>query len=125
MNTIIFNKNLKKQLMKENSPIPTTSFFSMISDPIRNEILNFLLIKKNGTVSEIIEWLNKPQTLISYHLRCLKECELIDKIKSRKDGRNTIYSLHDTEFVENIFSLARTYLLKHEMCKQHEACQIE
>ena len=111
--------------MTEYSPISTISFFSMISDPIRNEILNYLLIEKRCTVSEIIDHLSKPQTLISYHLKCLKECELIDKTKSTRDGRQTIYSLHDSEFVKNIFSLARNFLLKHETCKQHEACQVK
>ena len=109
----------------EKSEFSTISFFSMVADPIRHDILKFLLNKNESTVSEIIEKLDKPQTLVSYHLRCLKDCELINKNKSDKDARQSIYSLHDQDFIIRLFDLAQDYLEKHSICQNHEACQIK
>ncbi|MHA1992582.1 MAG: ArsR/SmtB family transcription factor [Candidatus Hodarchaeales archaeon] len=109
----------------ENKDFSTISFFSMIADPIRHDILKFLLNKTESTVSEIIQKIKKPQTLVSYHLRCLKDCELINKSKSDKDARQSIYSLHDRDFIVELFSLAQDYLEKHNICQNHEACQIK
>lgn len=104
---------------------PRVSFFSMIADPVRHTILTCLLEEQICSVSRLIELTQKPQTLISYHLRCLKDCGLINNHKSEQDARQTLYSLHDEKFVKKIFLLADTYLQEHNECKNHSACQIK
>ena len=104
---------------------PRVSFFSMIADPVRHIILTCLLEEHICSVSRLIELTQKPQTLVSYHLRCLKECGLVDSHKSEQDARQTLYSLHDKNFVENIFFLADNYLQQHNECKNYSACQIK
>lgn len=101
------------------------NFFSMIAEPVRYSILQFLLKEKKLSVSEIIKKTERSQTMVSYHLRCLKECGLLNGSKASKDARVIYYSLHDPEFVERIFLIAENYLLKHEACKDHPACRLK
>ena len=102
-----------------------SNFFSMIADPVRFNILQILLKEKELSVSDIIGKVERSQTMVSYHLRCLKECGLINNKKSRKDARINYYSLHEPEFVERIVLIAENYLLKHEVCKDHPACRLK
>ncbi|OLS24242.1 MAG: hypothetical protein HeimC3_21410 [Candidatus Heimdallarchaeota archaeon LC_3] len=102
-----------------------TAFFTMISDSVRHLILEYLLEHSKSSVNNLIEVLNKPQTLISYHLHCLTDCGLLNRTKSDKDGRKMIYSIHEPDFVEKIFQLADSYLLLHKNCETHQACRIK
>ena len=99
------------------------NFFSMIADPVRYHILHHLLKEKEMSVSDIIEKLDRSQTMVSYHLRCLKECGLINNRKSEKDARIIFYSLHEPEIIERIFLIAENFLLKHDACKDYPACR--
>ena len=101
-----------------------TAFFAMIADPVRHAILVELLSKHEVSVSQLINKLRKPQTLVSYHLRCLRECGMVTREKSVKDRREWLYSLHEVVFVEKLFTMADDYLKKHEICKTHPACRI-
>lgn len=91
-------------------------FFQQISDTVRHSILNLLLREGKISVSEILVKLNKPQTLISYHLRCLKEIGLVNAIKDKDDGRKTLYSLHSPKTIQQLFSTADTYVEQHKNC---------
>jgi len=101
-----------------------TAFFSMIADPVRHAILVELLSKNKTSVSQLINKLQKPQTLVSYHLRCLRECGMLTRERSAKDKREWLYSLQDKPFVEELFRMADDYLSKHEICRSHPACRI-
>ena len=99
-------------------------FFQQISDSVRHSILNLLLKEGQISVSEILSKLNKPQTLISYHLRCLKEMGLVNAIKDKDDGRKTLYSLHSPKTIEKLFSMADNYVKTHANCG-NTTCKIE
>ena len=107
----------------DNSSLLT--FFTMIADPVRLKVLQILLKEKEASVSTLIEKVNKSQTMISYHLGCLRDCGLVNARKSSKDARIIMYSLHEPEVVERIFLIAENFLLKHEVCKDHPICQIK
>ena len=87
-------------------------------------ILQLLLKEKEMSVSALIEKLDQSQTMVSYHLRCLKDCGLLNNRKSDDDARITFYSLHGAEFIERIFLMAENHLLKHEACKNYPACRL-
>ncbi|MHA1975231.1 MAG: ArsR/SmtB family transcription factor [Candidatus Hodarchaeales archaeon] len=101
------------------------SFFSMIADPIRHAIIHALLIDPKLSVNQILQRLNKPQTLVSYHLRCLRECGILEREKCDSDGRKYLYSLHDPDFIKTLFGLADDFLKDHEVCKTHPACRMK
>ena len=100
------------------------TFFTMIADPVRLQILQLLLKEKRMPVSELINRTEKPQSMVSYHLGCLKDCGLVIGQKSSKDARVIMYSLHEPDVVERIFLLAENFLLKHEICKNHPVCLV-
>jgi DNA-binding transcriptional ArsR family regulator len=102
-----------------------TAFFAMVADPIRHMIINQLLITPELSVNQIIKRLKKPQTLISYHLRCLRECGVLTKKRGENDSRKLVYFLHDPTFIKALFDMADKFLQEHQVCKDHPACQVE
>lgn len=87
-------------------------FFSQVSDPVRHGVLTLLLKEKEISVTEILTKLKKPQTLISYHLRCLKEIGIVNGKKSEEDGRKTLYSLSDPVAIQELFTMADEFVEK-------------
>ncbi|MHA2362497.1 MAG: ArsR/SmtB family transcription factor [Candidatus Hodarchaeales archaeon] len=117
-------KNAKANVELKGVVDKRAQFFSQIADPVRHSVLNLLLKEKEISVTEILTRLNKPQTLISYHLRCLKEIGLVGSKKSEDDGRKTLYSLHDSANLISLFSLADEYTRKHAKCNGNgRSCQ--
>ena len=68
-------------------------FFKLISHQIRWEILRELS-SSDMKVFEIVERLEQPQNLISYHLQLLSEHGLVTESRSLADGREIYYSLN-------------------------------
>lgn len=78
--------NLTLDEMNEISKI-----FKIISDPTRLSIL-FLLQKEELSVGAIAQTLEMEQSAISHQLKTLRTSRLV---KSKKSGKNRIYSLDD------------------------------
>ena len=78
-----------------------------VGSEIRYRILQ-VLREEDKCVSEIMENLDKEQTLISHHLRSLNKCGLVEK---EKRGRKMIYKISDPtvlEFMEKVKELSKT-----------------
>lgn len=79
-----------------------------IGNEIRYKILQ-LLRERERCVSEIMEELDKEQTLISHHLQSLHECNLVEK---EKDGRKMIYRIRDPsilDFMKQVENLSKRF----------------
>lgn len=74
-----------------------SKIFKMISDPTRLSIL-FLLQKEELSVGAIAQSLSMEQSAISHQLKTLRTSRLV---KSKRAGKNMIYSLDDL----HIFSI--------------------
>ena len=72
-----------------------TMGFHALSDNIRLQVLN-LLCTRELCVCEITEILKIPQSKLSFHLKTLREANLVS---SRQQGRWTYYSLNLSELV--------------------------
>ena len=72
--------------------------FNALSDPVRLEILEFL---RDGEkcVCEIIPYVRLIQSVVSRHLKILKDCGIV---KDRKDGNKRLYSITDQRLFEII-----------------------
>jgi len=66
-------------------------FLRCIGEPTRLQILK-LLARGERCVGELADILNKEQSLISHHLRALKECNIV---KERQDAQKVYYTLTD------------------------------
>jgi len=67
-------------------------FLRCIGEPTRLQILK-LLAERERCVGELTSVLDKEQSLISHHLRALKECNIV---KERQEGQKVYYKLTDT-----------------------------
>jgi ArsR family transcriptional regulator, arsenate/arsenite/antimonite-responsive transcriptional repressor / arsenate reductase (thioredoxin) len=75
-----------------NSP---QNFLKLVSHDIRWQIIA-ALTESDRRVQEFVESLQRPQNLISYHLRLLREGQVITERRSSADGRDVYYSLDIT-----------------------------
>lgn len=79
-----------------------------VANETRYKILK-LLEEKERSVNEIIEELDEEQSLISHHLKGIRECGLI---KKRRDGRKIIYSLAGPDisnFIDKVENISCEY----------------
>jgi ArsR family transcriptional regulator len=71
------------------------SGFHALSEPLRVQVLE-LLRDRELCVCDLCEALNVTQSKLSFHLKVLKESELV---RSRQEGRWIYYSLNLPQFV--------------------------
>jgi protein-tyrosine-phosphatase/DNA-binding transcriptional ArsR family regulator len=76
--------------------VETTSeahqFLRVIADPHRWAIVSQLALS-DRRVGELTEMVGRPQNLVSYHLRELRDAGLVSSRRSSLDGRDTYYRL--------------------------------
>lgn len=74
------------------SPPEPPPFVRLAADPLRWRLLTELACG-DRRVRELVELLNQPQNLISYHLGKLRDAGLVGARRSSFDGRDTYYHL--------------------------------
>jgi len=82
---------IKSELPDDNTTSRISEVFKLFGDNTRIRIL-WTLFDKEMCVFDICEKLGMSQSAISHQLRTLKQGRLV---KSRRDGKNTFYSLDD------------------------------
>ncbi len=81
--------------------------FSAFGDPTRVEILS-LLQHRERCVGDIAEAIGLSQSAVSHQLRFLKQIHLI---KSRREGKNLLYSLAD-DHVRTILQMGLEHVME-------------
>ncbi|MBK8904305.1 MAG: helix-turn-helix domain-containing protein [Anaerolineaceae bacterium] len=72
---------------------PTLDFIKLLAHDVRWSLL-VALAKSDRRVQELVELLQRPQNLVSYHLRLLREGQIVTERRSSADGRDIYYSLN-------------------------------
>lgn len=72
-----------------------------VANGLRFEMIR-LLRESAMSVSELSHRLERERSTISHHLRVLRGQDLV---RSKKDGRNTIYRPKRTDLIDKIFEL--------------------
>jgi len=90
-------------------------FLRCIGEPTRLQILK-LLAKGERCVGELTDVLNKEQSLISHHLRALKECNIV---KERQEAQKVYYKLTDTRLARLIID-CEALMKELSLCKCQE-----
>ncbi len=75
--------------------------FNLLSDPNRIRIL-FVIGKEKKSVSEIITETSLPQTLVSFHLRPLRESGILE---TERKGPFVFYSVSEPVLLDLLISL--------------------
>lgn len=103
--------------------LPSTlviSGFHALSDPLRIQVIN-LLRERELCVCDLCEALKVTQSKLSFHLKTLKEAQLV---KARQEGRWIYYSLNLSQFVvlEQYFAELRRFspILPPRICQDED-----
>ncbi len=91
-------------------------FLRCIGEPTRLQILK-LLANSEKCVGEITEALNKEQSLVSHHLKALKECNIV---VTRQEAQNIYYKLADPRLAELVFN-SETLMKELSLCQLNGA----
>ena len=96
-------------------------FLRCIGEPTRLQILK-LLAGGERCVGELTDVLNKEQSLISHHLRALKECNIV---KDRQEAQKIYYKLTDNRLASLIMD-SEALMTELSLCKCQEVnCERE
>ena len=74
------------------APHPTLDFLKLLAHDVRYTLV-ISLAASDRRVQELVELLQRPQNLISYHLRLLRDGRVVKERRSNADGRDIYYSL--------------------------------
>ena len=90
-------------------------FLRYIGEPTRLGILK-LLVEGEKCVGELASVLNKEQSLVSHHLRALKECSIV---KERQEAQKVYYELMDARLARLIID-SETLMKELSLCTCQE-----
>jgi len=95
------------------------SLLKCICDETRYEILELLQESKEMCVNDFVERLGKGQPLISHHLKTLKRCGIV---KSREEGKKSMYMISSNQLSELISSITKTSKKIPVLCTDDNCC---
>ena len=90
-------------------------FLRCIGEPTRLQILKSLS-RRERCVGELSDVLNREQSLISHHLRALKECNIV---KERQEAQKVYYTLADARLATLIVD-CEALMKELSLCKCQE-----
>jgi len=88
------------------------NFLRCIGEPTRLQILK-LLAEGERCVGELTGVLNKEQSLISHHLRALKECNIV---KDRQEAQKVYYKITDDRLARLVID-TEALMIELSLCK--------
>ena len=83
--------------MTNELSVPLPSLFKLVAHEVRWRLLH-LLFHSDYRVQDLVRQLELPQNLVSYHLKQLREGQLVVERRSAADERNVFYSLDLEQF---------------------------
>ncbi len=78
-------------------------FFKSLSEPVRVQILKFLLLNGRSDIAAIAESLPQDRSVISRHLHLMHEAGILT---GEKVSRHMYYSIDASEFLEKVEGIA-------------------
>jgi len=87
-------------------------FLKCIGEPTRLQMLK-LLAEGERCVGELSKVLNKEQSLISHHLRALRECNIV---KERQEAQKVYYKITDERLARLIMD-SEALMIELSLCK--------
>ena len=97
----ILNKTIEKSA-EELVGILDSKFFKVLSEPIRIEIIKFLILNGRCDIATIAQNLPQDRSVISRHLQMMSETGIL---LSEKVTRHVYYEMNGTLFIERIQSI--------------------
>jgi protein-tyrosine-phosphatase/DNA-binding transcriptional ArsR family regulator len=79
-----------RRVAPQDPDLSPIEFLQLVADPLRWQLLQELA-RSDRRVNELTTLAGKPQNLVSYHLRELRNAGLVSARRSSADGRDTYY----------------------------------
>ncbi len=95
------------------------SLLKCICDETRFGILELLQENKEMCVNDMVKELEKDQPLVSHHLKTLKKCGIV---KSRVQGKKSMYAITNSQLSELISSVTKTSKKIPVLCSEEKCC---
>ena len=95
------------------------SLLKCICDETRFEILELLQKNNELCVNDFVVNLKKDQPLVSHHLKTLKNCGVV---KSRDEGKKTMYSISNDQLSDVISSITNASKKIPFLCADESCC---
>lgn len=88
-----------------------------VADPTRLEILR-ILTEKECAVGQLVDETGRAQSLVSYHLRRLRECGLVER---RRQGPHRFYRISRPQIRRAVEAMEAAARETRSLCR-HPAC---
>lgn len=82
-----------------------SKFFKVLSEPVRVQILKFLILNGSSDIAAIAKALPQDRSVISRHLRFMYETEIL---RSEKISRHVYYEVNASVFRNKLLSIVET-----------------
>lgn len=90
---------MAQTVVSRRGSVDPPRFLQLVAHPVRWRLLREL-VHSDRAVRELIELLDEPQSLVSYHLRQLRAGDLVSRRRSSADRRDSYYSVDLTRCAE-------------------------
>ena len=80
-----------------------SKFFKTLSEPIRVQILKFLMLNGRADIGTIAEHMPQDRSVISRHLNLMQEAEILI---SSKEDRHVYYQINGKPFLEKVLDIS-------------------
>jgi DNA-binding transcriptional ArsR family regulator len=96
----------KKQVEIANQlmAVMDSKFFKSLGEPVRVEIIRFLLLNGRADIGTIAENMPQDRSVISRHLNLMHDVGILT---CTKESRHMFYSLNGTAFLEKFTTITR------------------
>ena len=92
--------------LTDNSQLRPPELLGLLAHPIRWRLVKALTVS-DRRVQELVETLAQPYNLVSYHLKLLRQAEIVELRKSDADSRDLYYSVNMNKLQEGYQNVAR------------------
>lgn len=98
---MIYTKN-QLEIANQLVDAMDSKFFKSLSEPVRVDIMRFLLLNGQSDIATIAENMPQDRSVISRHLTLMQDVGILS---GRKEGRHVVYMLNADHFLERFRSL--------------------
>jgi len=99
---MIVLKGNKNKLVEDLAKNLDSKFFKSLSDPVRKELLKYLLLNGRVDIGTIAQHFPQDRSVISRHLQLMRDAGVLI---SEKEGRFVYYSINGKKFLMKLEAL--------------------
>jgi DNA-binding transcriptional ArsR family regulator len=97
------NKYSRNEIAQEFVEALDSKFFKTLSEPVRVQILKFLMLNGRADIGTIAEHMPQDRSVISRHLNLMQEAGILT---SSKENRHVYYDVNGKPFIEKLVDIS-------------------